>query len=52
VCGNMTQQICCCCCCCVQAFDSPTYPHLAVLGVDVDWNERFMLRVEGGYRPR
>ncbi|WIA44025.1 hypothetical protein OEZ86_010397 [Tetradesmus obliquus] len=35
-----------------QAFDSPTYPHLAALGVDVEWNERYLLRVEGGYRPR
>lgn len=46
-----------CCCChnhrrCHQAFDSPTYPHLAALGVDVEWNERYLLRVEGGYRPR
>eukprot|EP00879_Flechtneria_rotunda_P027314 GHRR01029258.1.p1 GENE.GHRR01029258.1~~GHRR01029258.1.p1 ORF type:complete len:383 (+),score=131.02 GHRR01029258.1:795-1943(+) len=35
-----------------QAFDSPGYPHLAALGVDVDWNERYLLRVEGGYQPR
>lgn len=36
----------------LQAFDSPGYPHLATLGVDVEWNERYLLRVEGGYRPR
>lgn len=28
-----------------QAFDSPTYPPLASLGVDVDWNKRFLLQV-------
>lgn len=35
-----------------QAFDSPGFPHLATLGVDVEWNERFLLRAEGGYVPR
>lgn len=35
-----------------QAFDSPGYPHLASLGVDVEWNERYLLKVEGSYRPR
>jgi len=35
-----------------QAFDSPGYPHLAQLGIDVEWNERALLRPEGGYRPR
>lgn len=23
-----------------QAFDSPGYPHLAQLGIDVEWNQR------------
>ena len=35
-----------------QAFDSPGYPHLATLGIDVAWNERALLRGEGAYRPR
>eukprot|EP00775_Hariotina_reticulata_P006054 gene6054-6292_t len=35
-----------------QAFDSPGYPHLATLGVEVEWNERYLLKVEGSYRPR
>ncbi|CAG9467813.1 unnamed protein product [Pedinophyceae sp. YPF-701] len=35
-----------------QAFDSPNYPHLAALGVDVDWNHSALLRVTGPYRPR
>ena len=35
-----------------QAFDSRTYPYLATLGIDVDWNERYLLKVEGSYRPR
>eukprot|EP01026_Neomeris_dumetosa_P010292 TRINITY_DN13836_c0_g1_i1.p2 TRINITY_DN13836_c0_g1~~TRINITY_DN13836_c0_g1_i1.p2 ORF type:complete len:237 (+),score=46.65 TRINITY_DN13836_c0_g1_i1:33-713(+) len=34
------------------AFDSPSYPHLASLGVDIEWNMRFLLRPEGAYRPR
>eukprot|EP01023_Acetabularia_acetabulum_P028099 TRINITY_DN2655_c0_g1_i2.p1 TRINITY_DN2655_c0_g1~~TRINITY_DN2655_c0_g1_i2.p1 ORF type:complete len:508 (+),score=64.53 TRINITY_DN2655_c0_g1_i2:152-1525(+) len=34
------------------AFDSPSYPHLANLGVDVEWNTRFLLRPQGTYRPR
>lgn len=29
---------CWCCCCCRRA--------------DVDWNERYLLRAEGGYVPR
>ena len=35
-----------------QAFDSLNYPHLASLGVDVDWREELLLKVEGAYRPR
>jgi hypothetical protein len=35
-----------------QAFDSPSYPKLATLGIDVDWNEPFLLRPEGTYKPR
>ncbi|PSC69818.1 L-asparaginase 1 [Micractinium conductrix] len=35
-----------------QAFDSLNYPHLAAMGVDVEWNTRAMLNVEGVYRPR
>ena len=33
-----------------QAFDSPAYPHLATLGVEIEWNERYLLQVEGVYR--
>lgn len=37
-----------------MAFDSPTYPSLATLGVEVEWNERFLLLQHGysAYRPR
>lgn len=28
-----------------QAFDSRGYPRLATLGVEVDWNRRFLLQV-------
>ncbi|KAL3140699.1 hypothetical protein ABBQ32_005255 [Trebouxia sp. C0010 RCD-2024] len=35
-----------------QAFDSPTYHKLALLGVEVDWQTRYLLQVEGVYRPR
>ncbi|KAK9810997.1 hypothetical protein WJX73_004737 [Symbiochloris irregularis] len=35
-----------------QAFDSPTYPALATLGTNVDWDQRFLLEVQGTYRPR
>lgn len=35
-----------------QAFESPSYPNLATLGVDVDWDLRYLLKVEGVYRPR
>jgi len=35
-----------------QAFDSPTYPHLATLGVEVAWNVPALLNVVGVYRPR
>ncbi len=34
-----------------QAFDSFGYPHLATLGISVDWNERYLLRVQGAYKP-
>ncbi|DBA71360.1 TPA: hypothetical protein ACH3X2_011169 [Trebouxia sp. C0005] len=35
-----------------QAFDSPTYHKLALLGVEVDWQARYLLQVEGGSDPR
>lgn len=35
-----------------SAFDSPSYRHLATLGVDIDWHEEYMLRSVGTYRPR
>lgn len=35
-----------------QAFDSPSYPVLAQLGVDVDWNRDALLHPQGVYRPR
>lgn len=35
-----------------NAFSSPTYPPLAVLGVDVDWNGDAILHDRGVYRPR
>jgi hypothetical protein len=35
-----------------QAFDTLTYPYLANLGVDVDWNMEALLHVQGVYRPR
>lgn len=35
-----------------QAFDSPTYHKLALLGVEVDWQQQYLLQVQGGYRPR
>jgi L-asparaginase len=35
-----------------QAFDTPTYPHLANLGVEVEWNEDALLKPVGIYRPR
>lgn len=31
-----------------QAFDSPNYPYLAEMGVDISWNAQLLLRV----RPR
>jgi L-asparaginase/Glu-tRNA(Gln) amidotransferase subunit D len=34
------------------AFESPSYPPLAVLGVDVEWNANALLRPEGSYTPR
>lgn len=36
----------------MQAFASPSYSHLATLGVDVEWKERYLLHVSGVYRPR
>lgn len=35
-----------------QAFESLNYPHLADMGVDVQWNTRALLNVEGVYRTR
>ncbi|CAL8461743.1 g1274 [Coccomyxa elongata] len=35
-----------------RAFDSINYPPLATLGVDVDWNMPYLLKVRGVYRPR
>lgn len=35
-----------------QAFDSPSYPPLAQLGVEIEWNKKFLLQPEGVYRPR
>lgn len=35
-----------------QAFDSLTFPYLANLGVDIDWNLDALLHVSGVYRPR
>lgn len=35
-----------------SAFDSPSYRHLATLGVDIDWHEEYLLRNVGTYRPR
>lgn len=35
-----------------QAFDSPSYPPLAELGVEVDWNMSGLLVPVGVYRPR
>ncbi|GLC35534.1 hypothetical protein PLESTB_000197200 [Pleodorina starrii] len=47
--GNRTQKVNSAA---YQAFDSLTYPYLATLGIDVDWNTRVLLRVEGAYNPR
>lgn len=35
-----------------RAFDSPSHPPLAVLGVDVAWNEGALFKDPGVYRPR
>ncbi|OSX72116.1 hypothetical protein BU14_0465s0007 [Porphyra umbilicalis] len=35
-----------------RAFDSPSHPPLAVLGVDVEWNEAALFKDPGVYRPR
>jgi L-asparaginase/Glu-tRNA(Gln) amidotransferase subunit D len=34
------------------AFESPSYPPLAILGVDVEWNASALLRPVGSYAPR
>ncbi|KAG2443698.1 hypothetical protein HXX76_002046 [Chlamydomonas incerta] len=47
--GNRTQKVNSAA---YQAFDSLTYPYLATLGIDVDWNTRYLLRAEGAYKPR
>lgn len=35
-----------------RAFDSPSYPYLASMGVDVEWQPRNLLHCEGVYRTR
>lgn len=35
-----------------QAFDSPNYPYLAEMGVDISWNTQLLLRHDGVYKPR
>ena len=35
-----------------QAFDSPGYPHLADMGIEVGWNHAALLKDRGTYRPR
>ena len=35
-----------------QAFDSPSYPALAQLGVDIEWHRSSLLHPVGVYRPR
>eukprot|EP00899_Mesostigma_viride_P022167 jgi/Mesvir1/3134/Mv16306-RA.1 len=35
-----------------SAFNSPSYPDLAVLGVDIEWREDLLHRHVGVYRPR
>ena len=35
-----------------QAFDTPSHPPLAILGVDIEWNRNSLLHPEGVYRPR
>jgi hypothetical protein len=35
-----------------QAFDTPSYPYLATLGIGLAWNHRLLLPLEGAYRPR
>ena len=36
-----------------QAFDSPMYPHLAELGVEVEWNHSYLLEATNDvYQPR
>ena len=42
-------------CVCVyitQAFDSPSYQHLAKMGIDLDWNLEALHKPQGVYRPR
>ena len=38
-------------CVALQAFESLGYPNLATLGISVDWNDRYLLHVEGAYKP-
>jgi len=35
-----------------QAFDTPSYPHLAEMGIEIDWKQEFLLKERGVYRPR
>jgi L-asparaginase len=35
-----------------QAFDSLSYPHLAKIGIDIEWNEQALLKVQGVYHPQ
>eukprot|EP00887_Chlorella_sp_A99_P002278 scaffold10.g2278.t1 len=35
-----------------MAFDSPSFPPLARLGIDVDWREELLLKHRGAYTPR
>lgn len=35
-----------------QAFSSPSYPELAKLGVEVDWNVSALLQEQHSYQPR
>lgn len=35
-----------------RAFESPTHPDLARLGVDIEWNHEALWRDPGVYRPR
>lgn len=35
-----------------QAFDSLSYPHLAKIGIDIEWNEFALLKTQGVYNPQ